>query len=132
VIAEVGGIDCGPASEVLDAGGSIVTPAGWDVITHYGRPGQLGHELAPSSHNGATTVVMGNCGDRICAGPSGAGKDADRTDEGVEDIPGTGAFEGIEMGQVGRASEYMDYIGAVNMRLIVRSANPRRRGPAIM
>ncbi|MEP6340588.1 amidohydrolase family protein, partial [Parasphingorhabdus sp.] len=62
VIAEVGGSIDAPAREILDASGAIVTPGWVDVHTHYDGQVSWDSELAPSSHNGATTVVMGNCG----------------------------------------------------------------------
>jgi N-acyl-D-aspartate/D-glutamate deacylase len=61
VIVEVGRAS-GGARRLLDADGLLVTPGWVDVHTHY--DGQVFWDplLTPSSWNGVTTVVMGNCG----------------------------------------------------------------------
>ena len=61
-ISEIGASITATAKETLDAEGKIVTPGWVDVHTHYDGQVSWDTELAPSSHNGATTVVMGNCG----------------------------------------------------------------------
>jgi N-acyl-D-amino-acid deacylase len=111
VIAEVGGTVDGPAHEILDAGGAIVTPGWVDVHTHYDGQVSWDTELAPSSHNGATTVVMGNCGVGFAPVKPGQEKTLIELMEGVEDIPGTALYEGIEWGQWESFPEYMNYIG---------------------
>ena len=61
-IAEVGGRINGLAKRVIDADGALVTPGWIDLHTHYDGQVSWDSEMAPSSHNGVTTVVMGNCG----------------------------------------------------------------------
>jgi N-acyl-D-aspartate/D-glutamate deacylase len=85
----------GPAAREVDASGLLVTPGWVDIHTHY--DGQVSWDplLSPSSWNGVTTVVMGNCG--VGFAPVAPGKEdfLIQLMEGVEDIPGTALAEGI-------------------------------------
>ena len=89
------GADVGRGRRTIDATGLTVTPGWVDIHTHY--DGQITWDpvLAPSSTNGVTSIVVGNCG--VGFAPARA----DRHDwlihllEGVEDIPGTALSEGI-------------------------------------
>lgn len=112
VIQQVGGAIDGPADQEIDAKGAIVTPGWIDVHTHYDGQVSWDDELAPSSHNGTTTVVMGNCG--VGFAPVKPGKEQALIElmEGVEDIPGTALYEGIEWGKWESFADYMDYIGS--------------------
>ena len=56
------GQDIGPAEKEVDATGLLVTPGWVDVHTHYDGQVSWDPMLSPSSWNGVTTVVMGNCG----------------------------------------------------------------------
>ena len=62
VITEVAPKISGAARREINAEGHIVTPGWIDIHTHYDGQVSWDDELAPSSHNGVTTVVMGNCG----------------------------------------------------------------------
>ena len=124
VIAEIGGSIEAPAREVLDADGAIVTPGWVDVHTHYDGQVSWDTELAPSSHNGATTVVMGNCGVGFAPVRPGQEKTLIELMEGVEDIPGTALYEGIEWGQWESFPEYMDYIGGREYAIDVAAQIP--------
>ena len=112
VIMEVGPKVSGPAKREVDAEGSIVTPGWVDVHTHYDGQVSWDTELAPSSHNGTTTVVMGNCG--VGFAPVKPGQELALIElmEGVEDIPGTALHEGIEWGKWESFPEYLDYIAS--------------------
>jgi N-acyl-D-aspartate/D-glutamate deacylase len=86
VIAAVGKVD-GTGKEELNAAGRLLTPGFVDIHTHYDGHVTWANRLAPSSHHGVTTIVMGNCG--VGFAPC---KPEDRTRlvhlmEGVEDIP---------------------------------------------
>ncbi|MBR0707845.1 N-acyl-D-amino-acid deacylase family protein [Bradyrhizobium liaoningense] len=73
--------------EEIDARGKLVTPGFVDVHTHYDGQVTWSQDITPSSQNGVTTAIMGNCG--VGFAPC---KPADHTRliqlmEGVEDIP---------------------------------------------
>lgn len=90
------GEDVGPGEKEIDAQGLLVAPGWVDIHTHY--DGQVSWDplLTPSSWNGVTTVVMGNCG--VGFAPVVPGKEdyLIQLMEGVEDIPGAALAEGIE------------------------------------
>ncbi|WP_448046061.1 N-acyl-D-amino-acid deacylase family protein [Bradyrhizobium liaoningense] len=73
--------------EEIDAHGKLVTPGFVDVHTHYDGQVTWSQDITPSSQNGVTTAIMGNCG--VGFAPC---KPDDHTRliqlmEGVEDIP---------------------------------------------
>ena len=109
-IVEVGTVT-GSARRTIDADGAIVTPGWIDVHTHYDGQVSWDSEIAPSSHNGVTTVVMGNCG--VGFAPVRPGSEATLIElmEGVEDIPGAALHEGMDWGEWETFGDYMDYIG---------------------
>jgi N-acyl-D-aspartate/D-glutamate deacylase len=85
-IAEVGKV-AAKGREEIDAKGKLVTPGFVDVHTHYDGQVTWSHDITPSSQNGVTTAIMGNCG--VGFAPC---KPADhhrliQLMEGVEDIP---------------------------------------------
>ena len=112
VIAEVGGTITAPAQRTIDADGAIVTPGWVDVHTHYDGQISWDTELAPSSHNGVTTVVMGNCGVGFAPVAPGAEQTLIELMEGVEDIPGAALHEGMDWGQWETFGDYLDYMAA--------------------
>src|ERR1700760_1820811 len=93
-ITDVGQVT-GAGRREIDATGLLVTPGFVDPHTHFDGQATWDPMLAPSSHHGVTTVVMGNCG--VGFAPART----DRHDwligllEGVEDIPGTALAEGL-------------------------------------
>ena len=85
-IAEVGKV-LGKGKEEIDAKGKLVTPGFVDVHTHYDGQVTWSQDITPSSQNGVTTAIMGNCG--VGFAPC---RPADHVRliqlmEGVEDIP---------------------------------------------
>ncbi|QAU49775.1 N-acyl-D-amino-acid deacylase family protein [Bradyrhizobium guangzhouense] len=85
-ISEVGKV-ASKGKEEIDARGKLVTPGFVDVHTHYDGQVTWSQDITPSSQNGVTTAIMGNCG--VGFAPC---KPADHTRliqlmEGVEDIP---------------------------------------------
>src|SRR5690349_9626910 len=85
-ITEVGKI-LARGKEEIDAKGKLVAPGFVDVHTHYDGQVTWSQDITPSSQNGVTTAIMGNCG--VGFAPC---KPADHTRliqlmEGVEDIP---------------------------------------------
>lgn len=93
-IVEVGQVT-GRGAEEIDARGLLVTPGFVDLHTHYDAQVTWANHITPSSCNGVTTVLTGNCGvgfapckpeqrDRLVA-----------LMEGVEDIPEPVLTEGL-------------------------------------
>ncbi len=85
-ISEVGKVT-GKGKEEIDAKGKLVAPGFVDVHTHYDGQVTWAEDITPSSQNGVTTAIMGNCG--VGFAPC---KPADHLRliqlmEGVEDIP---------------------------------------------
>jgi N-acyl-D-aspartate/D-glutamate deacylase len=85
-ITEVGKVS-GKGKEEIDAKGKLVAPGFVDVHTHYDGQVTWSQDITPSSQNGVTTAIMGNCG--VGFAPC---KPSDHTRliqlmEGVEDIP---------------------------------------------
>ena len=95
VITSVGGT-AGPGKEERDATGKLVTPGWVDVHTHYDGQATWDPELAPSSWQGVTTVMFGNCG--VGFAPCKPTDHEALIDlmEGVEDIPGIVLDEGLK------------------------------------
>lgn len=114
-VVEIGRITA-DAARRIDAKGAIVTPGFVDIHSHYDGQISWDDEIAPSSHHGVTTCIMGSCG--VGFAPV---RPSDRARlialmEGVEDIPGTALSEGIDW-QWGQFSEYIDAL-ATRPRLI--------------
>lgn len=109
-IVEVGGSIEGAAKRTIDADGAIVTPGWVDVHTHYDGQVSWDSEMAPSSHNGVTTVVMGNCGVGFAPVAPGNEKELIELMEGVEDIPGAALHEGMDWGAWETFPDYLDYM----------------------
>ena len=82
-----------------------------DIHTHYDGQITWDSVLAPSSTNGVTSIVIGNCG--VGFAPA----HPDRHDwliqllEGVEDIPGTALAEGMSWGWTS-FPEFLDVLAA--------------------
>ena len=60
-ITEIGKV-AGTGKEEIDARGKLVTPGFVDVHTHYDGQVTWSQDITPSSQNGVTTAIMGNCG----------------------------------------------------------------------
>ena len=107
IITEIGGKLDGLAKRVIDADGAIVTPGWVDLHTHYDGQVSWDTEMAPSSHNGVTTIGMGNCGVGFAPVKPEHRKFLIELMEGVEDIPGAALSEGINW-QWESFPEYLD------------------------
>ena len=98
--------------EEIDARGKLVTPGFVDVHTHYDAQVTWSSQLTPSTWNGVTTVLTGNCG--VGFAPC----EPDRRDmlvrlmEGVEDIPEVVLTEGLPWNW----RSFPDYLDALSAR----------------
>src|ERR1700686_2970111 len=85
-ITEVGRVS-GRGKEEIDAKGKLVTPGFVDVHTHYDGQVTWSHEITPSSQNGVTSAIMGNCGVGFAPCRPSDHQRLIQLMEGVEDIP---------------------------------------------
>ena len=111
VVTEIGRVD-GPARETIDADGLLVTPGFVDVHTHYDGQATWDSQLGPSCWHGVTTVVAGNCGVGFAPVHPGGEQELIELMEGVEDIPGTALWEGIDW----QWESFPEYLDALEQR----------------
>jgi len=93
-IAAVGKVD-GSGTEEVDARGLLVTPGFTDVHTHLDGWVTWAERLNPSSSQGVTTVMFGNCGVGFAPCRNADRDKLVRLMEGVEDIPGIVLTDGL-------------------------------------
>lgn len=112
-----------PATREIDAAGLVVTPGWVDIHTHYDGQVTWDPDLAPSSINGVTSIVMGNCG--VGFAPARPDKHAWLIEllEGVEDIPGTALAEGLSWGWES-FDEYLDVLDELEWTVDVGAQMP--------
>jgi N-acyl-D-aspartate/D-glutamate deacylase len=82
-------------TDEIDAKGKLVTPGFVDVHTHYDAQATWSSRLSPSSWNGVTTLLMGNCGVGFAPCHPGQRDMLVKLMEGVEDIPEVVLTEGL-------------------------------------
>jgi N-acyl-D-aspartate/D-glutamate deacylase len=121
-ITEVGRVD-GRGAREIDADGLLVTPGWVDIHTHYDGQVTWDPEVTPSSWQGVTTVVMGNCGVGFAPVRPGGEDFLIELMEGVEDIPGSALHEGIDW-QWESFAEYLDAVDATPRVLDVAAQVP--------
>ena len=114
----------GSAKETINADGAYATPGWVDVHTHYDGQVSWDDTLDPSFSHGVTSIVMGNCGVGFAPCPPGGEQRMIELMEGVEDIPGTALYEGIEWGRWETFPEYIDYLGTRKFTLDVGTQIP--------
>src|SRR6059058_1314585 len=85
-ITEVGKVSA-RAKEEIDARGKLVAPGFVDIHTHYDGQVTWSQDITPSSQNGVTTAVMGNCGVGFAPCKPSDHRRLIELMEGVEDIP---------------------------------------------
>jgi N-acyl-D-aspartate/D-glutamate deacylase len=96
----------------IDADGAIVTPGFVDIHTHYDGQVTWDDRLDPSASHGVTTVVTGNCGVGFAPVRPGHQRELIELMEGVEDIPGTALYEGIDW----TWESFPDYLDCLKQR----------------
>ena len=122
-ISAVGRVE-GRARHTIDAQGAFIAPGWVDVHTHYDGQVSWDDRIDPSFGQGVTTIVMGNCGVGFAPCPPGGEQQLIELMEGVEDIPGTALYEGIEWGRWESFPEYIDYLGTREYTLDVGTQVP--------
>src|SRR5947199_9082620 len=140
-ITEVGKVS-GKGREEIDARGKLVTPGFVDIHTHYDGQVTWANDISPSSQNGVTTAVMGNCGVGFAPCKPEDHQRLIQLMEGVEDSPEPVLSAGIPW-QWESFSDYMDWlskrpfdidIGAqlphAALRVYVMGERGARRDPA--
>jgi N-acyl-D-aspartate/D-glutamate deacylase len=85
-IAEVGKVASSGKDEI-DARGKLVAPGFVDIHTHYDGQVTWSQDITPSSQNGVTTAIMGNCGVGFAPCRPDDHARLIQLMEGVEDIP---------------------------------------------
>jgi N-acyl-D-amino-acid deacylase len=93
----------------LDASGCVVAPGFIDIHTHYDAQVFWDPALRPSSYQGVTTVVAGNCGFTIAPTRPEHHDVIVQTLENVEDMDGASLTEGI-VWDFQTHLEYMDLV----------------------
>ncbi|HEY9558304.1 MAG TPA: amidohydrolase family protein [Acidimicrobiales bacterium] len=96
----------------IDADGALVTPGFVDIHAHYDGQATWDHQLAPSSWQGVTTVVMGNCGVGFAPVRPADHNRLIELMEGVEDIPGAALHEGLSW-EWQSFGEYLDAVDRI-------------------
>jgi N-acyl-D-aspartate/D-glutamate deacylase len=93
-ICAIGG-DIPSAATEIDARDKLVTPGFVDVHTHYDAQVTWNERLSPSTWNGVTTVLLGNCGVGFAPCQPDQRDMLVKLMEGVEDIPEVVLTEGL-------------------------------------
>src|ERR1700742_3867747 len=140
-ITEVGKISAKGVEEI-DARGKLVTPGFVDLHTHYDGQVTWANDISPSSQNGVTSAIMGNCGVGFAPCRPADHRRLIQLMEGVEDIPEPVLEAGIPW-EWESFPDYMDWlskrsfdmdIGAqlphAALRVYVMGERGARRDPA--
>jgi N-acyl-D-aspartate/D-glutamate deacylase len=110
-IVEIGRL-AGPARQVIDADGALVTPGFIDVHTHYDGQFLWDDQMDPSFSHGVTTAIGGNCGVGFAPVVPEHRRELMEMMEGVEDIPGAVLDEGLDW----RWRSFADYMNRLGER----------------
>jgi N-acyl-D-aspartate/D-glutamate deacylase len=121
-IVEVGRI-AGRGAEEIDARGLLVTPGFVDPHTHYDAQVLWANHITPSSCNGVTTALIGNCGVGFAPCKPEQRDMLVRLMEGVEDIPEPVLTEGLPWNWQS-FPEYLDRLEARRFDLDVATQVP--------
>jgi N-acyl-D-aspartate/D-glutamate deacylase len=121
-IAEVGKVS-GKGKEEIDAKGKLVAPGFVDVHTHYDGQVTWSQDITPSSQNGVTTAVMGNCGVGFAPCRVDDHLRLIQLMEGVEDIPEPVLSAGIPWSWES-FPDYMDWLSQRNFDIDIGAQLP--------
>ena len=117
------GPSLGPGTEEIDARGMIVTPGFIDPHTHYDAQATWSSRITPSSWNGVTTAMIGNCGVGFAPCRPDQRETLVEFMEGVEDIPGAVLDEGLPWSWQS-FEQYMDALDARSYDLDIAAQVP--------
>jgi len=106
------GKDLPRGDQEIDAGGRLVTPGFVDVHTHYDAQVTWSNRITPSSWNGVTTLMMGNCGVGFAPCRPHQRDMLVELMEGVEDIPEVVLTAGLPWNW----ETFDDYLNALDAR----------------
>ena len=98
-------------AEEIDARGLVVTPGFIDLHTHYDAQVTWSSRITPSSWNGVTTAMIGNCGVGFAPCLPEQRDMLVKLMEGVEDIPEVVLTEGLPWNWQ-TFEDYLDALGA--------------------
>src|SRR6202171_2363854 len=121
-ITEVGKVS-GEGREEIDARGKLVTPGFVDVHTHYDGQVTWSQDITPSSQNGVTTAIMGNCGVGFAPCRPTDHVRLIQLMEGVEDIPEPVLSAGIPWAWES-FPDYMDWLSQRNFDMDIGAQLP--------
>src|ERR1700710_176473 len=124
-IAEVGKV-LAKGAEEIDARGKLVTPGFVDLHTHYDGQVLWSHDISPSSQNGVTTAIMGNCGVGFAPCRPADHQRLIQLMEGVEDIPEPVLSAGIPW-QWESFPDYMEWLSQRPFDMDIGAQLPRLR-----
>ena len=99
-------------TEEIDARGKIVTPGFIDPHSHYDAQATWSSRITPSSWNGVTTTLIGNCGVGFAPCNPEQREMLVKLMEGVEDIPEVVLTEGLPWNW----HSFPDYLNALDSR----------------
>ena len=121
-ISDVGKVS-GTGKDEIDAKGKLVAPGFVDVHTHYDGQVTWSHDITPSSQNGVTTAVMGNCGVGFAPCKPDDHLRLIQLMEGVEDIPEPVLSAGIPWAWES-FPDYMDWLSKRNFDIDIGAQLP--------
>ena len=110
-------------TEEIDASDRLVTPGFIDVHTHYDAQVMWTNRITPSSWNGVTTVMIGNCGVGFAPCKPHQRDKLVELMEGVEDIPEPVLTEGLPWNWES-FDEYLDVLDTKSFDLDVVTQVP--------
>ncbi len=121
-IVEVGRV-LSKGAEEIDARGKLVAPGFVDLHTHYDGQVTWSHDITPSSQNGVTTAVMGNCGVGFAPCRPSDHQRLIQLMEGVEDIPEPVLSAGLPWAWES-FPDYMDWLSQRNFDMDIGAQLP--------
>lgn len=122
LITQIGGF-IPQGKEEIDALDRVVTPGFIDIHTHYDAQVTWANRIDPSSWNGVTTAMIGNCGVGFAPCKPNQRNQLVELMEGVEDIPEPVLTEGLPWTWE-TFDEYLDTIDAKNYDLDILTQVP--------